>query len=583
MGKYTVEENTLILISLLKEHKIRKIIASPGATNINFVNSVQNDDFFEVYSCVDERSAAYLACGLAEESGEPVVLSCTGATASRNYFSGLTEAFYRKLPIIAITSTQHTARIGQGIAQVIDRSTQPKDIVKISVQLPIISTPEDRWECNLNVNKALLEAVHNSHGPVHINLVTNYSNDFSVNELPKQRVIKRIEQDFELPEIINKEVAIFIGAHSKINEVLEKEIEKFCEKYNAVVLEDRTGNYFGKYKVLPNIICNQESSSSKLKNIELLIDIGNISGAYINIRPKEVWRVNPDGMIKDTYKKLTKVFEMSELSFFKRYNELKKECEEMTYAKEWELAFQNVSKKINDAELPFSNIWIARNTLNKLPDESTLHLAILNSLRSWNFVDTNKKIYGYSNTGGFGIDGILSTIVGASYYNREKNIYGVIGDLAFFYDMNSLGIRDIGNNIRLLLINNAGGTEFHNYNHRAAEIGNQDKNVIGKFVAADGHFGNKSDKLVKNYVENLGFKYLSASNKDEYLEKLNEFIVDKSSKSIVFEVFTNTEDESNALKMICNLEKDTKGTMKNIIKNVVGVDKIKKIKKLIKK
>ena len=63
---YTVERGQQILISLLKQHGIRKIIASPGNTNVTFVGSVQNDSFFEVYSSVDERSAAYMAVGMAE-------------------------------------------------------------------------------------------------------------------------------------------------------------------------------------------------------------------------------------------------------------------------------------------------------------------------------------------------------------------------------------------------------------------------------------------------------------------------------------------------------------------------------------
>ena len=90
--RYSAEKNVLQLVSLMKSHGIRKIIASPGNTNITFVGSVMNDPFFQVYSCIDERSAAYMACGMAEESGEPVALSCTGATAARNYPSGLTEA-----------------------------------------------------------------------------------------------------------------------------------------------------------------------------------------------------------------------------------------------------------------------------------------------------------------------------------------------------------------------------------------------------------------------------------------------------------------------------------------------------------
>lgn len=109
---YTKEKNTQIVISLLKAKGIRKIVASPGTTNISVVGSVMNDPFFEVFSAPDERSAAYIACGMAAESGEPVVLSCTGATASRNYISGLTEAFYRKLPVIALTSSFTNARSG---------------------------------------------------------------------------------------------------------------------------------------------------------------------------------------------------------------------------------------------------------------------------------------------------------------------------------------------------------------------------------------------------------------------------------------------------------------------------------------
>lgn len=181
---YTSEVNTQMLIYLMKKHGVKKVVASPGTTNICFVASLQQDDFFEIYSSVDERSAAYMACGLAAECGEPVALSCTGATASRNYIPGLTEAFYRKLPVLAVTSTQHTGRIGQHVAQVIDRSNPLNDIVLTSVNIPTIHDEEDRWGYGIMLNKALLELTHRGGGPVHINLTTTYSDDFSVKRLP---------------------------------------------------------------------------------------------------------------------------------------------------------------------------------------------------------------------------------------------------------------------------------------------------------------------------------------------------------------------------------------------------------------
>lgn len=97
-------------------------------------------------------------------------------------------------------------------------------------------------------------------------------------------------------------------------------------------------------------------------------------------------------------------------------------------------------------ELPFSNIWIASQVAHRLPENSVLHLGILNSLRSWNFFETPESARVYCNTDGFGIDGCLSTFLGASLAHPKKLYFGVIGDLASFYDMNALGNRHLGSN-----------------------------------------------------------------------------------------------------------------------------------------
>ena len=190
---YTDEVNVQILVALMKHHGVRHIVASPGTTNITFIACLQRDSYFTVYSAADERSAAYMACGLAAESGEPVALSCTGATASRNYLPGLTEAYYRKLPVLAVTSTQHLGRIGSMTPQVIDRTNELNDVCKVSVQCPSVHSADDRWACEVNLNRALLELTHHGGGPVHINLVTTYSNNFDVTELPRVRYVDRVE------------------------------------------------------------------------------------------------------------------------------------------------------------------------------------------------------------------------------------------------------------------------------------------------------------------------------------------------------------------------------------------------------
>lgn len=577
MSKYTNEENIQILIALLKEHNIKKIIASPGTTNISFVASVQNDDFFEVYSCVDERSASYLACGLSAETGEPVVITCTGATASRNYLPGLTEAYYRKLPVIAITATQHLGRVGQNIAQVIDRSVQIKDTVKKSYQLTSVHSNEDRWACNLYINDILLECKRDGGGPVHINMVTTYDNSFECEKLPKQRKIERITVIDEFPNLdTNKKIGIFIGNHSIFTQKLTKLVEEFCEKYNAVVICDHTSNYNGDYKVQGNLICNQFVGSD-IRDVDVLIDLGTITGSYMSVKPKEVWRVNPDGEVRDSYGRLKFIFAMEEETFFEKINSQRSEKEQTTYYQKWEEKNNELREKLSTIELPFSNIWIAQNTIDKLPQNSKVHLGILNTLRSWNFFENKKSIKFFCNTGGFGIDGIMSTAIGASL-GTDEMVYCFIGDLAFFYDLNSIGNRELKSNLRILMVNNGCGTEFHNYNHRAREV-SDDNGLSIKYFAADGHFGNKSSTLVQNYAQNLGFDYIQANNKEEFLNNIENFVLGENDKPIIFEVFTNSEDESEALKIIDNLDRN----IKSVVKNMIGTKNIKKIRQMLGK
>jgi 2-succinyl-5-enolpyruvyl-6-hydroxy-3-cyclohexene-1-carboxylate synthase len=225
-------------------------------------------------------------------------------------------------------------------------------------------------------------------------------------------------------------------------------------------------------------------------------------------------------------------------------------------------------------------LWIAQRLSSLLPESSVLHLGILNSLRAWNFFEVPKSVDCYSNVGGFGIDGGVSTLIGASLANRDRLCFGIIGDLAFFYDMNSLGNRHIGNNIRLMLINNGVGTEFKNYSHPASRFGDS----ANQYMAAAGHYGNKSPMLVKHYAEDLGFEYMSASNKEEFESVYKRFVTNESlDKSIIFEVFTNSQDESDALYAMSNIYADSTKKMADVVRSIFGDSAVQTVKKIIGK
>ena len=583
---YTDEKNAQIVIALLKAHGIRKVIANPGTTNIAIVGSVQNDPWFQVYSGIDERHSAYMAVGMAAESGEPVVLSCTGATASRNYYSALTEAYYRKLPVLALTSIHHMNSVGNLLPQMLDRTVLPKDIVRYSLQCPVPVTQKQVADCELNVNKAILELFRHGGGPVHINLETERGFTFNTKELPKVRVIKRYGYDVsnwpELPR--GKNVAVWIGNHKPFSDSLKNSIEGFVRSNNAIVIVDKTSFYDGYGAVSTSILSQQVSawSNPKYKNLRpsIVVHIGEVNGDYESFgvfsAAEQFWRVNEDGEARDLLGKLTKVFEVSECDFFKYYGSASTGVSD--YADEITRCVDDLRSRI--PEIPFSNIWIASQLSNQLPQGSIVHLGILNSLRSWNMFALPNGVTSISNTGGFGIDGCLSTMIGASLAAPQKLFFGVFGDLAFFYDLNSLGNRHIGTNIRILLINNNCGGEFNLYSHP----GHQFESQVNDFIAAGGHFKNKSPDLVRHYSKDLGFEYLSAENKEEFLSVVTRFVCEDQERPVIFECFTCPEDESNALYKMRNIEPyeaPSHGTsniakglipqrVKNVIKAAIG-------------
>lgn len=575
---YTTDRSTQMVLSVLKAYGIKKIVASPGTTNMAFVASAQSDPYFEMYSSVDERSAAYIACGLAQESGEAVVISCTGATASRNYMPGLTEAYYRKLPILVITGSHGEYLIGHLHPQVIDRSVTPNDIVRYSANIKETKCPDDEWHNNMEINKAVSELFRHGGGPVHINLETMHSGNFACEELPPCRVIKRITSVSDIPSIPNGKIAIVIGSHRHFSQNETDFIDQFCSEYNAVVFADHTSNYYGKYSFNSALLGCQFHYNSPIFKVNLVIHIGEVSAdvySYSKLKSPRTWRISEDGEMRDRFRNLEYVFEMSFEQFIRSVpqgnstNTFYPEC-----CREYEMMYSRIP------EIPFSNIWIANTLHDKMPEGSLLYFSILNSLRAWSFFNLPSSTTTSCNVGGFGIDGPLSTALGAAIACPGRTVFAVTGDLAFFYDLNVLGNRHIGNNIRILLINNGCGTEFRNYDHPASYWGEE----ANLYMAAGGHFGKQSRTLVKDFVKDLGFEYLSASTKEDFMEVWPKWIVTRYDKPILLEIFTSSTDESVALDRFRNIVPPPKGQqIKNKVKNLIGNDALSSVRKILKK
>jgi len=573
---YTIQENVRIVVSLLKQYNIRYMVLNPGGTNIPLVHAVQNDPFFTCYSVPDERSAMYFAIGLYLQTGEVVATSCTSAQATRNYVPGLTEAFYKHVPILAITTSKLERFQYQDYMQAPDQCSLPRDAVKKTFDLPPVTDENTRVQCYHNAKEAIHELTHRSPGPVQLNvrIVDMQQGQFENVELPTVRPLKRYMawdewDDIDLKE---KKILVVIGEHRPFTERQQRAVDAFCRSHNVVVYTNHLSNFDNDYSLQANLLITSVGLGALQPDV--LISIGGQTGdypaygAFCNLKQTEHWRISEDGNYVDTYNKLTKIFECPDYYFFERIKSV--ENENHSYYELWKAVNDTITY---NTEIPFSNLYVAQQFYKDIPHGSIMNFAILNSLRCWSYFPLDPSIECYANVAAFGIDGCNSMLIGESM-NTDNLCFIVTGDLAFFYDMNALGIRHIKNNVRVLLLNNGGGAEFKMMTQQWQETVN-----VEKYISACGHNGS-----AKGWAENCGFKYLTAKSKEE-LEEVKNVFLSPNECSILLEVITDGTEELEAIKLFqgANRKTTTEERIKQLAHSILGKQGISIIKKIIGK
>lgn len=539
---YASQRNLLILVALLKKHGVRHAVISPGTRNMALAVSLENDPFFTTYSVVDERSAAYFAIGVSLAHGGPVLLSCTSAQATRNYLPGLTEAYYRRIPLVAVTADHRASKLGQGLMQVIDQMSIPRDSARASVQLPVVRDGDDDAYCVRLVNEALLGLNHHGKGPVHIDLTVDAAWMGTVPALPDVRLIERYSLKDDFPDIEGRNILIVVGQHEPFSDAKRSALDAFTMQNNVAVFVNHLSNYHGPRAVAGSLVVESMDARKFAGNApDILITIGGQVGDYgidaqLRRAPFEHWRVCEDGAVEDTYGRLTKVFECSEEDFFGNYISPDGTEASDSFFEKWRRA--NARRAV-PADLPLSHALVAATLAPAIPAGSIMHFGILSSLRNWNYFQLEASVACFSNVAAFGIDGGLSTFIGHSVA-AQMTSFLVIGDLSFFYDMNVVGNRHVKSNSRVLLVNNNGGGEFRLYSHPADRFGER----ADRHIVAAGHNGH-----ARGWVESMGWDYIPVTTHQELSDSVQSF-VGESERPILMEVFTKKEDDSAAVKML---------------------------------
>lgn len=565
---YSKIRNVSVLVTMLKKYNIKNIVVSPGSRNIPIAVSLERDSFFNCYSIVDERSAAFFGLGLIQKLKEPVAICCTSGTAVCNYVSAVTEAYYQKLPLIVITADRNLYYLNQLEDQDIPQMSYFIEITKKSVCLPIIHDEKSEWYCWRLINEAMLEMDHHGKGPVHINVPVEIGpeeTNFSLSELPDLKRIFRTtieSQHEEWMMLANKlkkaqKVLIIYGQGFGADVELTDIIGKFFRKYNCVIATELISNIWCEGKVNLHSVFQFHSGdflSQAAPDIVITLGgnyISNIKGRLKGDRWNfEHWLVCDDGMIADPYRKLTNIFECSPKAFFQQmiiYGD--DDILEHSYYNLWKRNEKQFVQPFNE----YNDLYIVYEFMKRIPDDAILHIANSTTVRIAELFPIKETVEVYCNRGTNGIDGSLSAFMGAAAVTQELSFL-VIGDLSFFYDMNGLWNRYVGKNIRILLSNNSGAGIFH-YIRSQKDIPTLD-NLVGA----------EHDGIAQKWVESRGFLYLSAHNMKEFIENIDKFFDSSIDEPVFFEVFTDKEEDAEALRRYYSKNK----TVLNGVKKITG-------------
>lgn len=529
-----------LLATLLRDYGVKHIVLSPGGRDVPIVRMFEyNEGSFILHRVTDERSAAYFALGIAAQLKQPVACVCTSGTAASNYLPAITEAYYTGVPLIAITADRRQIFLNQGEDQTIPQKHIYRDVIKKEITVPEGSGYQVEHQTIRDISDCILETTHNGFGPVHINIaIDNISIGSKLPKekwalLPRTPHLLRVQSDDDESQIMkwvnslkaSNRILVVYGQNPPPTDKQKKYIEEFASKFNCVIVTDFISNLDCAYSLKPyNMLSSisQQEFNEKLSP-DILISIGGkrlmndpltfkVRGGDRHIRH---WSVTPDGKVKDFYFRLTSIVECSQDFFFKWFSEHSGNIiNDGVYYSKW----KELTEKYHAPQIDkFNSHYVQSKFIPSIPPNSILHLGVGQSFYDCRRYEMNPNVDVFCNMGTNGIDGCTSTFMGQCSVVNDKLCFLLVGDLSFFYDMNSIWNKNPQKNIRILMVNNNGTDLLRGHGLKAISAVHNTK--------------------AKGWVESTGFEYLSAENAQEYDEKLQYFLSNESQQPLFFEVF----------------------------------------------
>ena len=554
------------VVQLCIAKNIQHIVLSPGSRNAPLTIGFSHDPFFNCYSIVDERCAAFFALGIAQQIQEPVAVVCTSGSALLNYYPAVAEAFYSNIPLVILSADRPKHLVGIGDGQTINQEDVFKNHILYSAnlkqdlseenkleleELPLLKNIKNKLEKYLGLQRTIQQhndeqinaAINTSisqKGPIHINVPFNEPLYDMVDELVvNPKVIPLSKNGIEVEDLsafikqwnIAKRKLILVGSNLP-NTVNQNYLDILAADESVLVLTETTSNIHHE-RFIPGIdklIAALNTKEFEALKPDILLTFGGlvvskkIKKFLREYKPKQHWHIGEHNA-NDTYFVLNKVFKTSVNTFFSKFL-VQTKAIQSDYNNFWLSAFKSRREKHEDyiKLMPYCDFKVFAILLKAIPRHSQFQVGNSSAIRYTQLFDLDTTIQVFCNRGTSGIDGSTSTAIGAALASPLQTTY-ITGDLSFLYDSNALWNNYTPNNFRIIVINNGGGGIFR--------ILTGHKNTSN----FDTFFETKHNLTAKHLCQMFGFEYATATNEKELSVHLDNFYtVGKQPK--LLEVFT---------------------------------------------
>jgi len=455
------------IVEICVQKGIRTVVISPGSRSAPLTLAFARHKKIETLVIPDERSAAFVALGIAQTRKETVALLCTSGSASLNYAPAIAEAYFQEVPLLVLTADRPPEWIDQQDGQTIRQRNIYQNHCKASFELPVdYNHPDSLWHINRIVNEAINLTQHGQTQPVHINVPIRepfypeeneeIAFDENVRIIHQIRTIANPAQVdwqklMQIEETCEKQL-IVVG-QTPMNSILLNTLPQIERKgiFRIPIVADLIANAYPFGKTISHhdlILMKNDETLKKALQPDLLITLGKsvLSKALKQFLrkypPRYHWHFQEHGQAPDTFRSLTHILPISPekgLEYYLSYT--RKKVQKDDYFKLWlseELKAEKFLAQFFENQEVFSEFGAMQVVMKNLPENSFLHLANSMPVRYANYLSLSpeKNIEVFANRGTSGIDGSNSTALGSALAT-DRLVTLITGDMAFLYDRNA--------------------------------------------------------------------------------------------------------------------------------------------------